>query len=742
MIHYAKRKEMMKDNIKHIFRGLCLLGLLLAAACSDDEQTPAGAGPMELKGVDAYIVGAETRAGVTTTTVAGRKEFITNDRLFLTLFKRSDNSLSSYTYTTPVEYIYTDNAGSKYWSRADETASPQKIYWSDPANLHTIFAYSCPSETFRTTKWKNRQNLPDDGTYTYYSSIGAPAASSDLPFTFADNDAVKAEDILLSYDAGVKPDYNAMLAFNHGLALVRVVASIYRFAHGANPNDSEAVVEDMTLDDMPVMYKWQQKGDEENCWRTVLLDSSDEAFIQGADGWNSSDVTWDKTRDFEMWAADPAGTGENERKTFTFYALAVPGTYDATLGFKVRYKNPLDESEYLTPAFTATHPATLFKAGYMTTINVELNHLNGKVTLGVTYEDWKYAEDRGSSVLQKHSPYFTHTDLTKVTSHNEAAATPEDATWLYTDHQDGDKIKDVDGHEGNSLADAYIIHSALQFLSFRKEIEQGGLDFLGKYLILDTHLVMQPDVNASSIIWTSIGDDAHPFCGTLYCNGDITRLKGQPVFANLGVGSHVQDLKISTLGVDGGSNPTGALASKCFGNVCGCVVTGNVTGGDYTGSVAGIVDGGTLFACSHVGNVTSTGAHAGGIAGQLTGTPSQKGTIVASYHAGVVTSTVKKGGIVGEEVIASDVNFFGCYYDNSLFASNVSNPSYVTGLSTSQMQKENFAGSRELTNTTVGLNGALHAWVEDPANGFSADKKAHYNSHYYQYIPTQYPKAY
>lgn len=633
---------------------LFALACLSALSCTKERVT-LRSNPVEVKGVEAVVGSPESTKAALDYKKVGREVFANGDAMCITLFKRTEQSLADYSYSTPVFYDYVNDGGSLYWTRHDGTAIPEKIFWSDPDSYHTIVAYSTPSASFTANKWKQNGS-------SYYGALGDPTAAS-TPITFNSNASIQAEDILFSYNTAVEPNYNARLVFMHGLALVRVVANIRAFAAGASVNDENAVVTSMTFKNQPTLYKWNQNLTE--AWRAVELGSSDDSFVQSS--WGAS---YDQKKDMAMWSTDPSGSGNKEEKTFTFYALAVPGTRDATFTFSVRYQNPIAAPGVMvTKNFTATLPDVLYKAGYMTTVNIALNHENGDITLGLSYEDWLWADDQGNTVLQKHNPYLTTTDMSTVTVAGDDER--EFSTWLYVDPVDGN-VYDFFGNDGSALA-PYTIKSADHLLSFMKEL-QGGRTFTGQHVLLDTDLTMQPKATFSTMTWASYGT----FDGHFYANGNISSLKGAPLFNALGPNAVIEGFDISSLQTSGGT-----LAASNAGLIFGCHATGTSQGGGLVGT-----NEGSIVACTFEGSVL--GSTCGGLA------QGGSGEIAVCGFAGTVAGA--SCGVSG----SSSSNVADCYYDSTLQSSGITPVTGCTGLPTSQLKKAAMC-------TT--LNTALSDWL-------------------------------
>lgn len=647
----------MTMKMKSIAVHFSLLALLLCAVgCNEwdeyDIENP------EIVLSTAIYSGAETtRAVATISDYVGRgidvessrdKDFESGDKMVLTKIQRTSNTIDRFTYSN-VMFSNTNGA----W---DRTSSPDdRIYWSDSENPHTFIGYSLPSDAFGTSKWKNLAG----NDVVFYSCIGDPtktAAQEIIDYTsdrdaagnetLSGNEKIKKEDLLLTYSLDQKAETGgsvAKLYFYHALANVRVLVDIYGFSPTSDAPDTESRVFDLMLKNMPTMYKWTQQ---DRC--ASPLSASD----------NVSTLGWDKTlkKDMKTWQPHPEGEGAGQARVFTFYALAVPGSTNFEIPFKVRYPMPLNPTQMQEKEYKALINNVELKAGYCTTIKISLNHQNEDMTVGASYIDWQFVDTPDHGTLRKNSVFLDNTDRTKLTIVGDEKATVDDAVWLYHEYDDDGTlkydngkpvIKDIYGHTGDTEADAYQISTAQQLLSFAYEVKgtgrtnetstvMGGMDFAGKYIKLDADIIMQSKRTADNVNWIGIGDETHAFNG-IFLGGDriISCLKNAALFANLGASAVVENLNIQSLKDMG--TATGVLAGKNAGRIEACKINSDVksTSTSPVGALVG-ENSGTIQTCYHIGNVASAGPVAG-LVGQNTGMVQNcynAGTLVTSGNSG------------------------------------------------------------------------------------------------------------
>ena len=591
--------------------------------------------------------------------------------------------------------------------------------------------------------------------------------NNDSVFT---NPKLEDEDLLITYDTEMKAEPGgsvALVKFHHALSSVRVVVNISGFSSSSSAADNNTKVSNMRLLHQPTMYIWEQSS-----WGTQPMRASregssvtDQDMINQAWSGSATIPTYNQRKDIRLWIPHPEGVGTNQSKTFTFYGITTPQPddyistlptvgdegYDAAhdyrkaeLKFDVTYPDPLKPSQMKTYTYTASLDDVCFEAGYNTTINISLNHRNEKMTVGAEYENWQFVATPDVGQLKKNSTFLQDTshDGMNVTILGDANATIDDATWLY---ELNGTIYDIYGHTGNSENDAYQISTAYQLLSFAYEVTEGnggsGRDFTGKFIRLDADITLQKTADLTTaeldekiddqdnplwadavdaIDWIGIGNATHAFNGT-FLGGKrfIYRLKGSPLFYNIGPNARIEQLQVNTVHKPDGSTPAvaggGMYANTNAGLICGCKVVGDVafdasTAGAFVGTNTGII-----WASYHIGLTKSTAASAsvGGLVG------SNSGVIASCYQAGAVSgSTI--GGITATNSDSGTLN--NNYYNSTLLTPTYNPDSGVTGKSSGDMTKQQFV---------TDINAGITSWRSTYTT---------YHEHSYVYQPANYPK--
>ncbi len=720
------------------------LAAVLTGCVREENPEPSASGAVELQEIAAQIQnGALTRAGSVTALAdyVGRSDFRGGDRVVFTEIRRTQTPIEYFTYPGSSNYegIVFDALPEGGWVRDVGAGEPERIYWTDAQSDHTFMAYGCPHVV--GFDWKRIKITEGDVQGTFYiGSLGDPTQTGtndiiDYTLTAQEqetnhktinnqevylNPKLENEDLVIACDEHMQAEPGgsvALVKFYHALSSIRVVVNISGFSSSSSAEDNKAVVSDMKLLHQPTMYIWMQAD-------AGTHPVTSQAFVDKAWEGAASIPSCSQRKDIKLWIPHPEGTGQNQSKIFTFYGITTPQplTYISTLGetdpgrkvefaFKVTYPDPMNPTQMVTRDYTASMDEVYFWAGYNTTIHISLNHRNEKMTVGAEYENWQYVATPDVSELMKNSTFLQDTEKvnekrTITIADDEEEATKDDATWLY---KMGSSLYDIYGHTGDSEADAYQISTAYQLLSFAYEVK-GGRTFEGKYIRLDADITLQPSSEAESgslINWIGIGDTSHAFQGTfLGGNRFIYRLKGTPLFVNVGEQAHIQELHVSSQTMSDQNQYAvaghGLIAETNAGTLSACIAAGDVTLSATEAGAYGALVGtntGTLYASYHIGETKCADtATAGGLVG------TNSGTVAYSFQAGNVTGSVT-GGVVGANTGTLTNNF----YNRTLLNPTYQPESGVKGKVTAEMTLPAFV---------MALNAGIRDWsyVFRPAN--------------------------
>ena len=705
---------------------LTLAAALLCTSCSESTLPgdPIDANPVIISSIQATMgSSSDSRADVPLTDpdYIGRKDFADGDNLVFTTIKRTDNPIDIYTY----EGILWERHGDS-WVRGND-GKAKKIYWSDALNGHTFTGYSKPAmPADQEFAWNEINNY-------YYGHLGnftnssadvidytSKFAADGVTIAAADSGSIKLrrDDIVLTHNPALKAQPGgsiALVEFRHALSNILIVVNINGFAASNDAEDTQSIVSDMRLADQPVNYKWNKASD-----KAEPLDDSDATNVP----------EWDTKKTLKACIFSPKGKNTGRYKQFTFSTLAVPTTADGrdmSFTFDVTYPNPLrPNTETLTKTYTATLNKVKLYAGKRTQINITLEHTNEKMTVGAEYINWEFVSTPDESNLVKKSTFLTSTARSGVTTHSDAKANADDATWLYK--KADNSVYDIYGNDGNTHDKAYTISTADQLLSFAYEVKE-GYNFEGKFVKLDAAITMQPKLttqadDASAVHWIGIGDNEHAFNGKfLGYSRQLSGLLGKPLFIKTGADAFVEHISLkNVLGVNGG----GAAVETNGGILGACIIEGDViytstTGTEtYCGSLAAVnEEKGHILSCVHIGKVQGPD-YVGGLVGL------NKGHIVASYHTGYVISSTDNSKVNGTVAKSDNGKVFGIYF----------NSDYLPGTndgaqSTTYLQSEKFVDD---------INGSKISYIEKEETGLTTGMKDHYRTeHNFQYRPGAYP---
>lgn len=730
------------------------VAILVLSSCKDEASSIITEGQengLVLSGINATIIGGDGLSGSETTRAAlsnrlsysndyiGRSDFKPNEKIVLTTFKRTANTIADYFYTN-ILYSEVNSA----WNRIDSYDGYEKrerIYWSDNASPHTCIGFCTPNSwidtnttgtvAYRSDKWhKEGTTNVYTGAFTLTEEpvgtggntrqvVDFTAANDDLEDISSSNTnkidrtgtKLQNEDLLLYHKLDQQADIGGMtatLGFRHALASLRVIIDIREFA--ANQKDKETRIYNLELLNQPYKYKWTQTEVEY------------ELYKKGETGLKPEKIGWgvqkngDETTTIKTWQPRPAGEGSGEDRIFTFYSLIVPGIQQTlNMRYMVNYPDALtNEPKENTYQASLNIPQAeggiRFIPGYTTTVRVSLNHAGEPIYIGAEFIDWENVETPDQSELQKVSTFLDTNDMTEVTMASQLTATKEDATWLYYEtNADGSKtLKDIYGHVG-SEADPFIIKNARQILSFAKEVNNGRT-FNGLYVKLEADLFLQPENNESkwTIEWPGIGNGTSKYFDGTFLGGMriIKLLKGKPLFDRIGPNAHIETLQLDD--VIGPIEGNGCLANMNDGILNGCLVSAKnnkVVQLNSTGNYSGFVCGenkGTIVACKAQGDFNSKSQSSAGITGN------NSGTIVASIAINTITSsysgTKAFGGIYANNTSSGVIEY--CRFDKDKMK-DVTPVDAVNGLTTTEMQKE---------NVVTELNNTISAWCSTDAS--------------------------
>ncbi len=211
--------------------------------------------------------------------------------------------------------------------------------------------------------------------------------------------------------------------------------------------------------------------------------------------------------------------------------------------------------------------------------------------------------------------------------------------------------------------------------------EKEQLQYIGYELSAVYQLIS--DINLEGGAWVPIGTSAAPFTGIFDGGGHVIsdyKINTASNYAGLfgyAKAATLKNIQIENAEVNHGLSYSyiGGLAGYLDGcateNIGLSAVT--VTGGQYTGGLAGYMKEGSMSGCSVLGTVSSGGkARAGGLIGYL-----ESGTAIQCFAAADINGGTESGGMIGyiKGTSSKRANLTECYVSGA-----VTGTSYVGGL--------------------------------------------------------------
>jgi hypothetical protein len=331
------------------------------------------------------------------------------DQIVITTFQRTNNPVKRYSYHN----LILNYQGNGSWERPMEGETPtdgneKTLFWTDATSANQLIAYSIPvSNTF---DWDSMEVKIDDKSSIkyYYGSLGD--ITKDI-IDFSDNEKgvqlMNNEDLLLVKNDTLTPSDNgakAILHFRHALSCVRVNVNLKDYL--ANGGDKNTTISNLRVLNQPVFYRWDQ-GD---AGVRALTTDADNKFIK--EKYNGMEMTLRKPVKFYNY--NSASADADKEKTFSFYGLLVPQDQQY---YKAAKKEPLniefmahyadaETGEPVSKLYRSTFNNVLLKPGFITILNIDLNHQGEVISYDVQYVDWSSSHVTKQMELEKGTETF------------------------------------------------------------------------------------------------------------------------------------------------------------------------------------------------------------------------------------------------------------------------------------------------------------------------------------------------
>ena len=399
---------------------IAIMSIFALCSCNDTNEliTPES-NPIEIKSFQAGILSAPvSRATITSDnlgTAIGRGTYnsATNtinfdndkDQIVITTFQRTNNPVKRYSYHN----LILNYQGNGSWERPMEGETPtdrneKTLFWTDATSTNQLIAYSIPvSDTF---DWKVKIDSVSSINY-YYGSLGDITKET---IDFSDNEKgvqlMNNEDLLLVKNDTLTPSDNgakAILHFRHALTCVRVNVNLKDYL--AKGGDKNTTISNLRVLNQPVFYRWDQ-GD---AGVRALTTDADNEFIK--EKYEGKEMTLRKPVKFYN---NTASADTDKEKTFSFYGLLVPQDqqyYDAAekeplnIEFMAHYADA-ETGEPVSKLYRSTFNTVLLKPGFITILNIDLNHKGEVISYDVQYVDWSSSHVTKQMELEKGTETF------------------------------------------------------------------------------------------------------------------------------------------------------------------------------------------------------------------------------------------------------------------------------------------------------------------------------------------------
>ncbi len=163
---------------------------------------------------------------------------------------------------------------------------------------------------------------------------------------------------------------------------------------------------------------------------------------------------------------------------------------------------------------------------------------------------------------------------------------------------------------------------------------------------------LKADIDLHGIKWSTAVVDS--FYGKFNGNGfsvlNLTIEGGGflALFGHLGIGGHIDNLRVKSASVIGGGLVASLVADNMLGSITNCYSSTFIEG-SYAGGLVGS-NGGIISGCYSTGNVNGIYA-SGGLVGTNGGVPTQNGGVISNcYSSSTIIGNANTGGLVGYNI--------------------------------------------------------------------------------------------
>ena len=288
-----------------------------------------------------------------------------------------------------------------------------------------------------------------------------------------------------------------------------------------------------------------------------------------------------------------------------YVVSAIAGTSGGVIGYTIKCQAPF----VFAPKFTESS----LEFGADEDLTKELTFVNPTNVTVKSKPDWCKVQATSKGFNVTATPNFINAERNGIIEFENA----EGSTSVSVKQKKSDNPKFEAGN--GTETEPYIIATAAQLDEVR--------NFPSACFELSKDIDLSSYLNPNSSGWTPIENFTGIFDGKKHTiKGlwiSLSSISNVGLFANIQGSSYnragVANLfvNISKKGITGGSSVGGICGTLSYGIIANCMVTGDISGGEYVGGVVGYNSyySSIISQCASSGNIIATNGHVGGILG-------------------------------------------------------------------------------------------------------------------------------
>lgn len=289
-----------------------------------------------------------------------------------------------------------------------------------------------------------------------------------------------------------------------------------------------------------------------------------------------------------------------------YVVSAIAGTSGGVIGYTIKCQAPF----VFAPKFTESS----LEFGADEDLTKELTFVNPTNVTVKSCPDWCKVQATSKGFNVTATPNFINAERNGIIEFENA----EGSTSVSVKQKKSDNPKFEAGN--GTETEPYIIATAAQLDEVR--------NFPSACFELSKDIDLSSYLNPNSSGWRPIEYFAGKFDGKKHTiKGlwiSLSSISNVGLFANIQGSSDNERAGVSNLfvniskkGITGGSRAGGICGELSYGNIENCMVTGDISGGEYVGGVVGYSNGysSIISQCASSGNIIATNRYVGGILG-------------------------------------------------------------------------------------------------------------------------------